>query len=159
MISSSFIGQVFQMIRVGDLKQGIHLEACDSLVSSSSRMENLDETKPSDVVLLRSADPEQAPGEHWRQVRKVLAVLREARDRALLTPYGVGFRRITKPNNLSIEPGSVVERSDVQGVLGVVSGRPIQSGPLGYSNEGADDLLRTAVRWVINFARTSGRSQ
>lgn len=138
MNDSMFIGQLFRTLRVDHADQTIHFQTQGGQVGRVSNLDGIDEVQPGDLIMVGQNGWEIAPSDLWRESAQIAAVRRVTDDGSLLVDSGVGFQRVSNPRNILVKPGNMVEYSDAQGVLEVVSERPIKSGIIGDDIENVE---------------------
>lgn len=130
-----FIGQLFRTLRVDHADQTIHFQTQGGQVGRVSNLEGIEEVQPGDLIMVGQNGWEIAPSDLWRESGQIAAVRRVMEDGSVLVDSGVGFQRVKNLGNVPVKPGNMVEYNDAQGVLEVVSERPIKSGIIGDDME------------------------
>lgn len=146
MSDQMLVGQLFKVLRIDADDATIHFQTQNGSVGRVSGLQNTEEVKVGDVLLVGQNDWEFAPKDLWHQSNQITTVRRVLDDGSVLVDSGVGFQRVTNPDALKLAAGNMVEYNDAQGVLSVVSERPIRSGIFGNENENveADYLIDKA---------------
>lgn len=132
------IGQLFKVLRVDADDATIHFQTQNGNVGRVSGLQNTQNVEVGDVLLVGQNDWEFAPHDLWHQANQITTVRRVLDDGSVLVDSGVGFQRVTNPTALELAAGNMVELNDAQGVLSVVSERPIRSGIFGNENENVE---------------------
>lgn len=133
-----FIGQLFRTLRVDHADQTIHFQTQGGQVGRVSNLEGIDEVQPGDLIMVGQNGWEIAPNELWHDSGQIAAVRRVMDDGSVLVDSGVGLHRVKNLCNVLIKPGNMVEYNDAQGVLEVISERPIKSGLFGEDTENVE---------------------
>lgn len=133
-----FIGQLFRTLRVDHADQTIHFQTQGGQVGRVSNLEGIEEVQPGDLIMVGQNGWEIAPSDLWRESGQIAAVRRVMDDGSVLVDSGVGFQRVKNLGNVPVKPGNMVEYNDAQGVLEVVSERPIKSGIIGDDMENVE---------------------
>ncbi len=131
----AIVGQLFRVLRVDHDEAAIHFQNQNGQVGRVSGLVNIDDVKPGDVIIVGQNDWEFAPEDIWRETNQISAVRRVLDDGTVLVDSGVGFQRVKNPHDVPVKPGNMVEYNDAQGVLEVISERPIKSGLIGDDTE------------------------
>ncbi len=134
----AIVGQLFKVLRVDHDETVIHFQNQNGQVGRASGLVNIDNVQQGDVIIVSQNDWEFAPEDLWRETNQITAVRRILDDGAVLVDSGVGFQRVKNPRNVLVKPGNMVEYNDAQGVLEVVSERPIKSGIIGDDTENVE---------------------
>ncbi len=129
------VGQLLKVLRVDHDEAVIHFQNQNGQVGRVSGLANIDNVQQGDVIIVGQDDWEFAPEDIWRETHQITAVRRILDDGAVLVDSGVGFQRVKNPRKVMVKPGNMVEYNDAQGVLEVVSDRPIKSGIIGDDTE------------------------
>lgn len=138
MSKQALVGQLFKVLRIDGEDSTIHFQTQNGNVGRVSGLQNTEEVEVGDVLLVGPNDWDFAPDDLWHQSNQITTVRRVLDDGSVLVDSGVGFQRITNPNALELASGNMVEYNDAQGVLSVVSERPIRSGIFGNENENVE---------------------
>jgi len=134
----AIVGQLFKVLRVDHDEAVVHFQNQNGQVGRVSGLENIDNVQQGDVIIVGQNDWEFAPEDIWRETNQITAVRRILDDGAVLVDSGVGFQRVKNPRKVIVKPGNMVEYNDAQGVLEVVSERPIKSGIIGDDTENVE---------------------
>ncbi|MCK6212140.1 AAA family ATPase [Georgenia sp. EYE_87] len=132
------VGRLFKVLRVDVEDATIHFQTQNGDVGRVSGLPDTEQVEVGDVLLVGQNDWEFAPDDLWHQSNQITTVRRVLDDGSVLVDSGVGFQRVTNPNALELAPGNMVEYNDAQGVLSVVSERPLRSGIFGNENENVE---------------------
>lgn len=134
----AIVGQLFKVLRVDHDEAVVHFQNQNGQVGRVSGLANIDNVQQGDVIIVGQNDWEFAPDDIWRETNQITAVRRILDDGAVLVDSGVGFQRVKNPRKVIVKPGNMVEYNDAQGVLEVVSERPIKSGIIGDDTENVE---------------------
>jgi transitional endoplasmic reticulum ATPase len=134
----AIVGQLFKVLRVDHEEAVIHFQNQNGQVGRVSGLLNIESVQQGDVIIVSQNDWEFAPEDIWRETNQITAVRRILDDGGVLVDNGVGFQRVKNPRNVLLKPGNMVEYNDAQGVLEVVSDRPIKSGIIGDDTENVE---------------------
>lgn len=137
-MSQTLVGQLYKVLRIDADEATIHFQTQNGNVGRVSGLQNTGEVEVGDVLLVGQNDWDFAPDDLWHQSNQITTVRRVLDDGSVLVDSGVGFQRVTNPNELVLAAGNMVEYNDAQGVLSVVSERPIRSGIFGNENENVE---------------------
>ncbi len=129
------VGQLFKVIRIDPDDTTIHFQTQSGNIGRVSGLENTEEVGVGDVLLVGQNHWEFAPDDLWHQSSQITTVRKVLDDGTVLVDSGVGFQRVANPQALELASGNMIEFNDAQGVLSVVSQRPIKSGIFGNENE------------------------
>jgi transitional endoplasmic reticulum ATPase len=132
------IGQLFRVSRIDPDDATIHFQTQNGNVGRVSGLQNTEQIEVGDVLLVGKNDWELAPNDLWHQSNQITTVRRLLDDGSVLVDSGVGFQRVNNPHGLGLASGNMVEYNDAEGVLSVVSERPIRSGIFGNENENVE---------------------
>jgi len=131
----SIVGQLIKVLHVDHDEAVIHFQNQNGQVGRVSGLVNIDDVKSGDVIIVGQNNWEFAPEDIWRETNQISAVRRILDDGTVLVDSGVGFQRVKNPRDVSVKPGNMVEYNDAQGVLEMLSERPIKSGLIGDDTE------------------------
>jgi transitional endoplasmic reticulum ATPase len=137
-MSQTLVGQLYKVLRIDADEATIHFQTQNGNVGRVSGLQNTGEVEVGDVLLVGQNDWDFAPDDLWHQSNQITTVRRVLDDGSVLVDSGVGFQRVTNPKELVLAAGNMVEYNDAQGVLSVVSERPIRSGIFGNENENVE---------------------
>lgn len=138
MSNPMFIGQLFKTLRVDHEDQTVHFQTQGGQIVRISNLDGTDEIEPGDVLIVGQNGWETAPSDLWHDSGQIAAVRRVMDDGSVMVDSGVGFQRVRNTREVIVKPGNMVEYNDAQGVLEVVSERPIKSGIIGDDTENVE---------------------
>ncbi|KDS92715.1 hypothetical protein DHOM_09305 [Dermabacter hominis 1368] len=133
-----FIGQLFKTLRVDHEDQTVHFQTQGGQIGRVSNLNGTDKIEPGDLLIVGQNGWEFAPSDLWHDSGQIGAVRRVMDDGSVIVDSGVGFQRVKNPRKVIVKPGNMVEYNDAQGVLEVVSERPIKSGIIGDDTENVE---------------------
>ncbi|MDJ0355669.1 hypothetical protein [Paenarthrobacter sp. PH39-S1] len=138
MSNQVFEGQLFNVLRVDAADGTIHFQTQTGNHGRASGLQNMDRIAVGDVLLVGQNGWEFAPDDLWHQSNQITTVRRVLDNGSVLVDSGVGFQKVTNPSALELAAGNMVEYNDAQGVLSIVSEKPIRSGIFGDENESVE---------------------
>lgn len=139
MSDAGIVGQLFKVLRVDHDDDTIHFQTQKGQTGRVSNLANIDDVEPGDVILVGQDDWEFAPDDLWQDSNQIATVRLVLDDNTVLVDGGIGnFQRIANPNGIMVKVGNVVEYGGAQGLLSIVSERPIKSSLLGDDNENVE---------------------
>lgn len=138
MSNPMFIGQLFKTLRVDHEDQTVHFQTQGGQIGRVSNLDRTDEIEPGDLLIVGQNGWETAPSDLWHDSGQIAAVRRVMDDGSVIVDSGVGFQRVKNMRKVIVKPGNMVEYNDAQGVLEVVSERPIKSGIIGDDTENVE---------------------
>lgn len=138
MSNPMFIGQLFKTLRVDHEDQTVHFQTQGGQIGRVSNLNGTDKIEPGDLLMVGQNGWEFAPSDLWHDSGQIGAVRRVMDDGSVIVDSGVGFQRVKNPRKVIVKPGNMVEYNDAQGVLEVVSERPIKSGIIGDDTENVE---------------------
>ncbi|SHV67508.1 cell division protease ftsH protein [Mycobacteroides abscessus subsp. abscessus] len=138
MSNPMFIGQLFKTLRVDHEDQTVHFQTQGGQIGRVSNLNGTDKIEPGDLLIVGQNGWEFAPSDLWHDSGQIGAVRRVMDDGSVIVDSGVGFQRVKNPRKVIVKPGNMVEYNDAQGVLEVVSERPIKSGIIGDDTENVE---------------------
>lgn len=144
MSDAGIVGQLFKVLRIDHDDDTIHFQTQKGQTGRVSNLANIVDVEPGDVILVGQDGWEFAPADLWQESNQIATVRLVLDDNTLLVDGGIGnFQRVANPNGIMVKVGNVVEYGDAQGLLSIVSERPIKSSLLGDDNENVEsDYLR-----------------
>lgn len=134
----AIVGQLYKVLRIDHDEAVVHFQNQNGQVGRVSGLANIDNVQQGDVIIVGQNGWESAPEDIWRETNQITAVRRILDDGTVLVDSGVGFQRVKNPRKVIVKPGNMVEYNDAQGVLEVVSERPIKSGIIGDDTENVE---------------------
>ncbi|WP_127571817.1 AAA family ATPase [Georgenia faecalis] len=135
MSAPAFFGQLYKVLRVDADDATIHFQTQNGNVGRVSGLQETEEVEVGDVLLVGQDGWEFAPEDLWRQSNQITTVRRVLDDGSVLVDSGVGFQKVSNPDALQLASGNMVEYNDAQGVISLVSERPIKSGIFGNESD------------------------
>ncbi len=139
MSDTGIVGQLFKVLRVDHDDDTIHFQTQNGQTGRASNLSNIDNVEPGDIIIVGQNSWERAPEDLWRESSQIATVRLILDDGFVLVDGGIGsFQRVANPNGITVKVGNVVEYNDAQGLLSVVSERPIKSSLLGDDNENVE---------------------
>lgn len=138
MSNPMFIGQLFKTLRVDHEDQTVHFQTQGGQIGRVSNLNGTDKIEPGDLLIVGQNGWEIAPSDLWHDSGQIGAVRRVMDDGSIIVDSGVGFQRVKNTRKVIVKPGNMVEYNDAQGVLEVVSERPIKSGIIGDDTENVE---------------------
>lgn len=139
MSDTGIVGQLFKVLRVDHEDDTIHFQTQKGQTGRVSNLPNIEEVEPGDVILVGQDDWEFAPANLWQESNQIATVRLVLDDNTVLVDGGIGnFQRVANPSGIMVKVGNVVEYGDAQGLLSVVSERPLKSSLLGDDNENVE---------------------
>ncbi len=139
MSDAGIVGQLFKVLRVDHDDDTIHVQTQKGQTGRVSNLTSIDDVEPGDVILVGQDDWEFAPADLWQESKQIATVRLVLDDNTVLVDGGIGnFQRVANTNGIMVKVGNVVEYGDAQGLLSVVSERPIKSSLLGDENENVE---------------------
>lgn len=158
MSDTSIVGQLFKVLRVDHDDDTIHIQTQKGQVGRVSNLSNIDGVEPGAIILVGQDAWEFAPEELWQESTQIATARHLLEDGAVLVDNGIGsFQRVANPRSVAARVGNVVEYTDAQGLLAVISERPIKSSLLGDDTENAEsEYLRGKVGEGPNFGDFGG---
>lgn len=139
MSDAGIVGQLFKVLRVDHDDDTIHFQTQNGQTGRASNLSNIDNVEPGDIIIVGQNSWEPAPDDLWRESNQIATVRLVLDDGFVLVDGGISsFQRVANPNGIVVKVGNVVEYNDAQGLLSVVSERPIKSSLLGDDNENVE---------------------
>ncbi|WGT46739.1 ATP-binding protein [Tessaracoccus lacteus] len=139
MSDAGIVGQLFKVLRVDHDDDTIHFQTQNGQTGRASNLSNIDNVEPGDIIIVGQNSWERAPEDLWRESSQIATVRLVLDDGFVLVDGGIGsFQRVANPNGIGVKVGNVVEYNDAQGLLSVISERPIKSSLLGDDNENVE---------------------
>jgi transitional endoplasmic reticulum ATPase len=135
---ADMIGMLVRVLAVDIDTDTVHFRLQDGRVGRASGLTDLDGTDRGDVLIVNEQSWEKAPDEVWRESNAIGVVRRLLDDRAVLIDTGVHLCIVHNDAQIDLKPGNTVEYNDAQGILRVISERPIKSGLLGSDTENVE---------------------
>ena len=158
MSDTSIVGQLFKVLRVDHDDDTIHFQTQRGQIGRVSNLPNIDSVEPGAIILVGQDAWEFAPDDLWQESNQIATVRLLQDDGTVIIDNGIGsFQRVANPRNVPTRVGNVVEYTDAQGLLSVISERPIKSSLLGDDTENAEsEYLRGEVGEGPSFGDFGG---
>lgn len=139
MSDASVVGHLFKVLRVDHDDGTLHFQTQKGQIGRVSNLRDIDHVEPGDVILVGQDSWETAPADLWQESSQIATVRVVLSDSTVLVDGGVGnFQRVANRSGITVKAGNVVEYNDAQGLLTVVSERPIKSSLLADENESVE---------------------
>lgn len=158
MSDTGIVGQLFKVLRVDQDDDTIHFQTQKGQIGRVSNLANIEGVEPGAIILVGQDTWEFAPDDLWQESSQIATVRLLLDDGTVIVDNGIGsFQRVANPRSVATRVGNVVEYTDTQGLLSVISERPIKSSLLGDGTENAEsEYLRGEVGEGPNFGDFGG---
>ncbi len=155
---AGIVGQLFKVLRVDHHDDTIHFQTQKGQTGRVSNLANIENVKPGDVIIVGQDTWELAPADLWQETNQIATVRLVLDDDTLLVDNGIGnFQRLANSSGVAVRVGNVVEYTDAQGLVAVISERPIKSSLLGGDTENTEsEYLRDEAGEGPSFSDFGG---
>lgn len=130
----ALVGNLVQILHVEHTNQTVHCRLQDGRATRFT-INSGDLPERGDIILLGENRWEPAPSEAWL-VNNFIAVVRQVLDEGdVLIDDGLSLKRIKNDDQVSISRNNTIEYNDLDGIVGVLSEKPIRSREYGADSK------------------------
>lgn len=137
----SLVGNLLKILHVDHDGKNIciYFRTQEGQIGRKCNLKKGDTIKPDDVIILGQNKWDFVPADLWQESSQIATVRRVLGESDVLVDDSIGhLRRVRKLNGIAVKVGNVIEYNDTQGVLSILSERPIKSSFLGDDTENVE---------------------
>lgn len=133
--SSMTVGTLLRVLRADPETETVHFQLPDGRAGRASGMTNLQNAHRGDVLILGEQGWEQVPKDVWPEPNMIGIVRRLLNDETVVVDTEVRLRVVRNDSGLDLKAGNTVEYNELQGIVRIISDRPIRNGIFGNDTE------------------------